>query len=125
MRRPDAARLALGTLALARPDTLTRWSRCERSEARNHDAHVRLVVRVLGARYVVQSLGGRWLHRAWVPEADAAVDLVHAASMVALAAVAPRHRRLALASAAAATAFAVADATPILRPGAPPAAGGD
>jgi hypothetical protein len=88
MRGPDAARLALGALCLTRP---------------------RPVVRVLGARYVVQALGGEWVHRAWVPAVDAGVDLVHAASMLGVAAVSPRHRRAALASAALATGFAVAD----------------
>ena len=105
MRRPDAARLALGVVALARPGLPVRVT------GSRDGAGVRRVVRVLGARYVVQSLGGRWVHRAWVPEADAAVDVVHALSMLGLARLAPPHRRLALVSAATATAFAVADLT--------------
>lgn len=103
MRRADRARLALGALALARPGLPVR------ATGSRDGAAVRRTVRVLGVRYVVQSLGGRRLHRAWVPEADAAVDLVHAASMLGLARLAPRHRRLALVSAALATAFAVVD----------------
>ncbi|MFC4787237.1 hypothetical protein ACT8ZV_22360 [Nocardioides sp. MAHUQ-72] len=103
MRRPDAARLALGVVALARPGLPVRLT------GSRDGVGVRRTVRVLGGRYVVQSLGGRWLHRAWVPEADAAVDLVHAASMVGLAAFGPHRRRLVLTSAALAVAFAAAD----------------
>jgi len=118
MRGPDRARLALGVVLLTHPDLPLRWLRCERSEPRNPRGSrgVRRTVRVLGARYVVQSVGGPWLHRSWVPEADAAVDVIHAASMLGLAGLAPRHRRLALASAATATAFALADVTPVVRP---------
>jgi hypothetical protein len=90
-------------LVLARP-----WLPVRLSGSRD-GVGVRRTVRVLGGRYVVQALGGRRLHRAWVPEADAAVDLVHAASMLGLARLAPRHRRLALLSAVLATAFAAAD----------------
>lgn len=103
MRRPDAARLALGVLVLSRPELPVRLS------GSRDGAGVRRTVRVLGGRYVVQALGGRWLHPAWLPEADAAVDLVHAASMLRLARLAPRHRRLALLSAVLATGFAAAD----------------
>lgn len=105
MRPPDVARLALGLLALARPGLPVRVS------ASRDGVGVRRTVRVLGMRYVVQSLGGRWLHHSWVPEAGAAIELVHAASMLALARVLPQHRRLALASATLATAFAAADLT--------------
>ena len=70
---------------------------------------MRRTVRVLAGRYVVQAIGGRWLHRAWVPRADAAVDLVHAVSMLGLAGLVPRHRRLALLSAGLATGLAAAD----------------
>ncbi|MGI8523878.1 MAG: hypothetical protein ACR2K3_11310 [Nocardioides sp.] len=103
LRSVDAARLILGVVTLARPHTAFGLTRTPDTPA------ARTVVRVLGARYVVQSVGGAWVHRSWVPETDAAVDVVHAASMLALAAFAPRHRRLALASAAAAVGFATAD----------------
>lgn len=43
--------------------------------------------------------------------ADTVVDVLHGASMAALAARSPQHRRLALVSAALATTFAVADLT--------------
>jgi hypothetical protein len=105
MRGPDVARLALGGLCLARPDLPLRLIGA--SDGRG----TRVGVRVLGARYLVQSVGGPWLHRSWVPEADAVVDAVHAASMLGLAAVAPGHRRVALVSAALASGFAVADLT--------------
>ena len=105
MRGPDVARLALGGLCLARPDLTLRLT------GSDHGRGTRVGVRVLGARYVVQAVGGPWLHRRWVPGADAAVDVVHAISMLGLAAIAPTHRRVALVSAAMASAFAVADLT--------------
>ena len=47
--------------------------------------------------------------RPWVPEVDAAVDGVHALTMVGLSVVSARHRRVALVSAAAAVVFAALD----------------
>ena len=102
-RAVDLARLTVGTLALARPQTLLKLS------PGNDSAGTRRVVRVLGARYIVQATAGALARRPWVPAADASVDVIHAASMVGLAALAPRHRRLALTSLAAAIAFAAAD----------------
>ena len=102
MGRPvDVLRLGLGAAAVTAPSRLlpaaadTRWSRG--------------FTRILGARYVVQSSFGLLEQRPWVPEVDAAIDVVHAATMVGLAGVSPRHRRVALASAAAAVAFAFLD----------------
>lgn len=104
-RPVDVARGALGVAALTRPDLFLRLS-----PGRAEDGTwVRRTVRILGARYVVQSAGGFALHRPWVPEVDATVDLIHAASMLGLAVLAPAHRNLTLLSAAAAAAFAVAD----------------
>jgi len=103
VRPPDVLRLGLGAVALLRPGTVVRVGRAP------DGATVRRVVRVLGARYVVQAAGGAALDRAWVPAADAAVDLVHAASMLGLAALRPTHRSLALLSAGAAVAFAAGD----------------
>ena len=103
MRRTDAARLGLGLLALARPELPVHLTRSPDGTG------VRRTVRVLGARYVAQSVGGSWLHPRWLPQAGAAVDLVHAASMVAVAGIAPHYRRLALLSAGLATTLAVAD----------------
>lgn len=63
------------------------------------------VVRVLGARHVLQGLAGLG---GWVrPGMDVAVDGVHAASMVGLALVDRAHRRRAAASAVIAIAFAL------------------
>ena len=102
MTRPvDLARLGLGVVALAAPHAVlpaaadTRWTRG--------------FTRILGARYVVQSSVGLLDQKPWVPAVDAGVDLVHAATMLGLAAVSPRHRSVALVSAGAAVAFAVVD----------------
>jgi hypothetical protein len=117
VRPVDLARLGLGAVALARPDLLLRLG--GRHERGGEGRAERVVVRVLGARYVLQSGAGLVITqqhdrpgiRAWVRAGDATVDLVHALTMLALAAVRPSHRRLALISAATATAFAAADAT--------------
>jgi hypothetical protein len=87
----------------------------------------RVTVRILGARYIVQSGAGLTFGRPWVRDADAAIDLVHAATMVALAAIAPTHRRLALLSAATAIGFAAADLRERIRcaPGLPLRAAAD
>jgi hypothetical protein len=99
----DVLRLSVGVAALGAPGVLlpsaadTRWTR--------------VFTRILGARYVVQSGFGLLERRAWVPAADATVDVVHAVSMLGLAAVSPRHRRVALVSAGCAVAFATLDLT--------------
>ena len=106
MSRPrpvDLARLGLGVAALARPGVFVRMTASRDGKA------VRRTVRVLGARYVLQSGTGLALERPWLPRADAGVDLVHAASMVGFAALLPEHRRLALISGAAALTFAIVD----------------
>jgi hypothetical protein len=108
MSRPrtvDLARLGLGVAALVAPDGLLSVSTARPSGAE------RATVRVLGARYLLQAAGGMAVRRRWVHDVDAAVDLLHAATMVALAAVSAEHRRLALLSALTATAFAAADLT--------------
>jgi hypothetical protein len=120
-RPVDVARMGLGLLALTRPGLVLRLGTGPGGRGE------RVTVRVLGARYVLQSgsglllalppLGRRvrtWDHP-WVRDVDAAVDLVHAGTMLALAAARPGHRRLALTSAAAATAFALADLQERLR----------
>jgi hypothetical protein len=96
------ARLALGLVATTRPCLLLP-SRTDPTSAE------RVVVRILGARYLAQSAGGIVVRRPWVPRVDAAIDLTHAATMLALAAADRRHRRPALLSAGVATGFAVAD----------------
>lgn len=109
-RPVDVARLGLGIAALIRPEVFLRLTEADDGTG------VRRTVQVLGARYVVQSGAGLVLHRRWVPRADAAVDVIHVASMLAIAALAPTHRRLALVSAAAATGFAAADLSEKTRP---------
>ena len=102
-RPVDLARLSLGAAALGRPDLFLCLTH-------GHDGRgERVTVRILGARYIAQSGAGLGLGRPWVRDADAAIDLIHAATMLALAVVAPRHRRLAVLSAAAALGFAAAD----------------
>lgn len=107
MRGTDVVRLGVGAVALARPQLPVRVAGAPGGGV------VRTVVRVLAARYVVQSVlpqvdGGR-LRGTWLRGGDAAVDGLHAASMVGLAAIAPSYRRLALGSAALATGLALAD----------------
>jgi hypothetical protein len=68
-----------------------------------------IVGRLLGVRYLVQVGATAAAQRPWVRAAGVAVDLAHAASMLALAACSPRHRRPAIASGTAAAAFAAAD----------------
>jgi len=77
------------------------------------DRRARVVVRILGARYLIQAgLVSRAVSRApstpYAPAIGAAVDGVHAASMVTLAAADRRRRRLALADAGIAAAFGAA-----------------
>jgi hypothetical protein len=108
-RPVDLARLGLGAVALARPGLFLRLGK-ER-DGRGE----RATVRILGARYVAQSGAGIVLGRPWVRDLDAGVDLAHAATMVALAAVSPTHRRLALLSAVTATGLAAADLREKLR----------
>lgn len=114
-RPVDVARFGLGLVAATRPGLVLRVSRGDAGRA------ARVAVRILGARYLLQSGAGLALgrtgphpwrpgaRRPWLRDADAVVDLIHAATMVGLAAVAPEHRRLALLSAGAATVFAAAD----------------
>lgn len=109
MTAPDMGRLVLGVVAVTLPRLPVRLLGGRDSTA------VRRTVRVLGARYLAQSLGSRWLQQPGrqrqrrVRELDASVDLVHAASMLVLARIRPRHRRLALASATVASGFALGD----------------
>ena len=105
-RPVDLARLGLGILALARPQWLLRGT------ASRDGRWPRRVTRILGARYVVQSVAGSDRPRPVGAELDGAVDLVHAVTMVGFAAVFPDHRRLALTSGALALAFAVARPRP-------------
>jgi len=115
MRTVDAARLGLGLALLVRPE-LPQDALATRTWGQGSglitDSVARRVIQALGARYVVQGLAGAILRWRWVPAADATVDLVHAASMLAVAHVVPEHRRLATTSAAVAFLFAIADRLP-------------
>ena len=80
-----------------------------------------VATRVLGGRWLLQGLVGGVVagrgatarrRTGWT---DAVVETTHAASMVLLAAVDPRHARLARLSAAVALTFAVADVTAAVR----------
>jgi hypothetical protein len=102
LRAPDWARLGLGAVLVARPRLPVRLAG---SPGRGEE----VAARVLGARYVLQAGAGAVVPGRWGRPLDAAVDLVHAATMLGLAAASPTHRRLATASAAAAMAFAAAD----------------
>jgi hypothetical protein len=104
VRPTDLTRCVLGAGLLAVPDIATTLTHVAPTPG------VRVTVRVLAARYLVQSfLGGRLAPR-WHTDLDVAVDAIHAATMAGLAAVSPEHRRLAAVSAAVATVLAVADA---------------
>jgi hypothetical protein len=72
------------------------------------DVRTAVVVRVLGARHLVQGLAG--LLATWRPAAllGAGIDGLHAASMVGLAVVDRGHRRAATVSAVVAVGFALA-----------------
>ncbi|WP_285247685.1 MULTISPECIES: hypothetical protein [unclassified Pseudarthrobacter] len=78
--------------------------------ARGPDAHARTFIRVLGARHLVQATattifgGGAPLH--WI---SAAVDALHALTMLGQAAVDRRRRHAAVANAAIALAFAAGE----------------
>jgi hypothetical protein len=101
------ARLVLGAACLAAPGALLGAVGAPDSR----DGRVHGIARVLGARLLLQAAldatsgaGGRA-----VRDLDPAVELTHAASMVPVAALWPRHRRSASVSAALATAIAALD----------------
>jgi hypothetical protein len=108
MRRPraaDAARAAIGAILLVRPDLAVRLTESPDGTG------VRRVVRVLAARYLIQSTLGLAAEQRWLRLADTGVDVVHACSMLGFAEVFPAHRRMALTSATAALLFAALDLT--------------
>ncbi|TSD99467.1 hypothetical protein FOS14_11810 [Skermania sp. ID1734] len=98
----DAVRISLGTAELGRPQAFT-----QRLAPDANPTTAAVVLRVLGARHVVQGaisarVGDRALYRL-----GAGVDVLHALSMVAVAVASPRWRRAAATDAVVATAFAV------------------
>jgi hypothetical protein len=107
MRAATLARLVLGAACLAAPEALLGAVGAPDSR----DRRVHGIARVLGARLLLQAaldgvpaVGGRA-----VRDLDPAVELTHAASMVPVAAIWPRHRRSASVSAALATGIALLD----------------
>jgi hypothetical protein len=103
IRAVDAARLATGLTVLARPDLAVRLT------GSYGDRATRRVIRILGARYVLQAVAATGARSRWSTAADAAVDLVHAASMGPVAYLSLRHRRLATTSGVLAVLFAAGD----------------
>lgn len=121
-RRPvDVVRLGLGLVALTRPQVALRLS------AGRTQQHERAAVRILGARYLAQSVIGLAAshsqrrppvsseRRPWARELDVAIEGTHAATMLALAVASPKHRRLALVSAVMAVSFSALDVQEIRR----------
>jgi len=109
MRATDAARAALGVALLVRPHTPAIALGDTPTEAGV------VATRLLGGRWLLQGLLGGVVAtrgrtaRVRAEWADASVETTHAASMLLLAAVAPRHARSAGLSAAVALTFAAAD----------------
>jgi hypothetical protein len=98
-------RCLIGTLLLARPDTVTALIAADEPQP------PAWLVRVLGGRLLTQGLLEYARPHPFVVLAGAAVDSVHAASMIGAAMVWPAYRRTATASAAEATLSAVLGAT--------------
>ena len=99
----EILRIGFGLVELCAPGPLYR-----RLTGSEPDRTARVVIRVLGARHVVQGLvllrAGRTAHRL-----GAGVDLLHGLSMVGLAAVDERRRAGAHASAIAAFTWSLAE----------------
>ena len=96
MRTRDVARLGYGAALLLAPDLTT-----GALAGRRLDRRARLVVRVLGARHVTQALVLRTHEPGTTPRRlGRAADLLHAATMALLAALAPGWERAALTDAA-------------------------
>jgi hypothetical protein len=103
MKPLEVVRAAYGMCELLAPDFVSGRLLGEAPEGR-----VRAVIRILGARHLVQALltarAGRTAHRV-----GGTVDAVHAATMVVLAALDDRHRRSASVNAALAVVFAAGE----------------
>ncbi len=103
MRPLEAVRAIYGLCELLAPDFVS-----GRLLGKAPDRKARVVIRILGARHLVQAVltfrAGSVAHGigGWV-------DAIHAASMVALAAVDPRRRTSAAVNAAIAVVFAAAE----------------
>jgi len=94
---------SLGLVELVAPTTVLRAIRADPA-----DRDERVTVRVLGARHLLQAVVTAARPTSGTRRAGVAVDAAHAASMLALAAASPSHRRAALCSATTAGALVVA-----------------
>ena len=101
----NAVRAGYAFARLIRPQPLD----AEPPEA-DHAAHAHTVDRLLGARYLAQALASQAAPTVRVVLLGVSVDLLHAASMLALAAASRRRQNAALTEAVAALAFAMAGA---------------
>ncbi|MET9021036.1 hypothetical protein ABZV93_13710 [Actinopolymorpha sp. NPDC004070] len=99
----SAARFAYGMAEATVPDAMAL-----RLADRRLDRHERLAARVLGIRHTVQAGAATALASPAAYRLGAGVDALHALSMVGLAAVDRRRRRLALTETAIASAMALA-----------------
>ena len=95
---PDLARAAWGTACLLGPGTVGRLL-----AGHEPDARARRVLRVLGARHLVQAAGMRLLPAPVGLVGGAAVDGLHAGTALLAALADPRRRRAELADAVVAT----------------------
>ncbi|MHA6783264.1 hypothetical protein ACVGOW_20060 [Pseudonocardia saturnea] len=102
-----AARAVWGVVLLAVPDAVFALATRHRA---GEPRRARVVLRVLGARHLVQAGLVTLRPRSWVLTASASVDGVHAATCLGLAALDRRWRRPVLIDAAVATAFCLATA---------------
>ena len=101
MRRIAIVRVVYGVFLLVASDTLIETVIGERSRM------AAVVGRIIGMRHVVQALTlGKRRSRGWAA-AGAGIDTLHALSMVALAILSDRYRRLAALDAAVASSWAV------------------
>ncbi|MEZ0580557.1 hypothetical protein [Nocardioides sp. MH1] len=99
----DVARFALGVTALTLPRSVLH-------AAGSVDATwPRRVTRLLGARYLAQSVTGLVVRDRRILLGDTVVEIAHALTAVGFATYFSRHRTPALASGALAVGFAVAD----------------
>jgi hypothetical protein len=104
MTRATAARLLIGGTCLVAPGSVL----AAVGAPDRQDRHVRRITSALGARLVLQA-GLDHVRGRPARTLDATIELTHAASMVPVAAIWPRHRRSASVSAAVAAGIAVLD----------------
>lgn len=103
MIKLEAVRVGLGSCELLLPAVIDRTLLHGQGDAGEHD-----VIRVLGARHLVQGLLTGWAGRPW-HLLGGVVDLLHSSSMVLLAVVDRKRRTPAAVSAAVALSFGIAE----------------